>query len=176
MSRRPPRPSSGATFVPLPTNKIKKAAISSRPLFLIPTLRRKHSRAEIPAPHGLVPWPAVSPMPTMAAAIAAPVMTAAPATSTASWTSASTSAPRAPIRAIPSRPCSLWGSVAIEVWLALFFLEITATFDGHGSSRSGSPFTASTTHLGALLLQDRLARQPDPVAFHRKHLYEYLVA
>src|SRR5579864_7236348 len=126
----------------------------------------------MPAPSSLVSWPA---MPAaMAAAIAAAVMTTAPATSTASWPSASTSASRPAIRAIPSR--SVRSSVSVEVWLALFFLEISATLDGHSSRWRGSRFSTSTAHLGALLLQDRLARQPDPVAFHGKHLYEYLVA
>jgi hypothetical protein len=130
----------------------------------------------MPAPHELVPRPAVSAaMSTMTAAIAAAIMTTAPTPSTASWPSASASTPRAAVRAIPSRSCSLWSSVAVEVWLALFFLEITAAFDGHGSRWRGSRFRTAA-HLGALFLQDGLAGQPDPVTFHRKHLYEYLVA
>src|SRR5438105_15426585 len=111
----------------------------------------------------------------MATAIAAAIMTTASTTSSTSGSSASTSAPRAAIRPIPTRSCSLWSSVAVEVWLALFFLKISTAFDGHGSRWCGSRFSTAT-HLGALFFQDCLAGQPDPVTLHRKHLYEYLVA
>jgi hypothetical protein len=81
--------------------------------------------------------------------------------------------------------------IAVKVRLAFRFVrEISTTFNHHGARRrrSGSKLALSSsrhrqtfrnhasTHLRALLFQNRLARQPDAVAFHRQHLHQNLIA
>src|SRR5262249_39454019 len=71
-------------------------------------------------------------------------------------------------------------NIAIEVWFVFGFLaKIAAAFDGHGRGRRPfSPFGRDfpATHLGALLLENGLAREPNAIAFHGKDLYQHLVA
>src|ERR1700756_1058273 len=69
------------------------------------------------------------------------------------------------------------GRIAIEVGLALLFLEVATTFNGHRRRRGRSSFPAAARrHLGALFLENSLAREPDAIAFDREHLHQYLIA
>src|SRR5262249_27141637 len=128
---------------------------------------------------------------TVAAAIAAAVSSAiaataaatgsAPAAATRSASTASTAVPRTIMRTIMTFTGMYGfavGVFAIEVRLAgLFFVEVTATFDGDGFFRlgprrrrsfsafwSGSAFAVAAArglHLGALFFKDGFARQLD---------------
>ena len=99
--------------------------------------------------------------------------------------SATTIAPtiRAAAPALPNADCIH----AIEVWL-IVGVEIGAAFDHRRgrtlcgkrsrsfAHRRSSGGEGRSTHLRALLFQNRFARQPDAVAFDGQHLHQHLIA
>ncbi len=121
--------------------------------------------------------------------------TAGASTTASAWTTsasaATTTAAPAAMRtrttiAAARRTTEVPRVIAIEVRLAfLFFLGaafITA-FEGHATGCAGfrspdfRPFcTIAAAHLGALLFQNRFARQLDAVAIDCQHLHQDLVA
>ena len=97
------------------------------------------------------------------------------------------------MRTVPTRtiiPPSVRCTLAIEIGLVRGLIRKIASAFNHKRSRwrtlalwnrgyiAASPTRISTspTHLRALLFQNRLARQPDAVAFHRQHFHQHLVA
>ena len=121
----------------------------------------------------------------------APAMPAvAPAASSAVTSASAASSAAAAISAVPA----MWAItavariVAVEVWLGLRLVgEVATALDHHRACRNRLAFcrrgmglswftAASLRHLGALLLENRLARKPDAVAFHRQHFHQYLIA
>ena len=83
------------------------------------------------------------------------------------------------------RGCSSgYRSIAVEVRLVIG--EISAAFNGQRRSMSRLAAAAlasavfrwklAATHLGALLFENGLARQPDAIAFDRQHFHQNLIA
>ena len=82
----------------------------------------------------------------------------------------------------------MWRSIAIKVRLVFRFVrKISAAFDHERARQLRLPFCRGrhgsirrrrfpAAHLRALLFQNRLARKPYAVAFHRQHLHQHLVA
>src|SRR5579864_3319710 len=106
---------------------------------------------------------------------------AAPASAAASVTSTTAPAAVSASRPITLRPIAARNvrrAFAIEIGFAFRFVgKITAPLDHNRARgnrltrwrRSGFPTASTAAHLRALLFQDRLARQPDAIAFHRQH-------
>ena len=121
------------------------------------------------------------------AATASTAARTAASSATTTTTAATTAAARTAIAAVGpiSSAASAYRSFAIKVWLSLFlFVEVGAAFNGHRSSLRRSCYRNSVAigwlwtaaHLRTLLFQNRLARQPNPVALYRQHLYQDLIA
>ena len=133
------------------------------------------------------------------ATTAVPATTAAPATTapaasssaSAAWTSSASATPiSAAIPTVWPISTTSWVRTAftIEVRLTLRLIrKIPAAFDHQRSTRhwlaldrrsdaAAFDSAARCRHLRALLFQNRLARQPDPVAFHCQHLHQHLIA
>src|SRR5579863_10560344 len=124
-----------------------------------------------------------------AASAVAPAAATASATTTAATSRTPAAAAISAVRTVALRPiaaANMRSAFAIEVRLAALRLiwKISAAFDHDSASRrsftlhcSHSGFwRRSTAHLGALLFQNRFARQPDTVAFHGQHFHQHLVA
>src|ERR1700689_1913936 len=146
----------------------------------------------------LVPSAAWSAAATVASATAASaVASATSAAATSAATAASrTSAPPAisattmrtiAMGTIASNAAHVWRAFAVEVGLVAIrrlIRKIAAAFDHDGARRSRFAFRGmhsafrqrSPAHLRALFFQNRLARQPDAIAFHGENLHQHLVA
>ena len=123
-------------------------------------------------------WAAASTSPATASAAGA---TSAVTTSVSASIGATISAA---FRAAVCAAASGYRGVAVEVGFVVG--EVGAAFDGQCGSMSR--FTAAAfsstafrrkfaaAHLGALLLENGFARQPDAVAFDGQHLHQHLVA
>src|SRR5580700_6728988 len=141
----------------------------------------------------LVSAPARAATSTIASATTRP--SAAPAASAIPPAAARTPAASATVSAM--RTIAMWPvardmrrSVAVEVRLAFSFVrKIAAAFNHHRArrrrnwselalcpSRHRQTFRPPAAHLGALLFQNRLTRQPDAVALHRQPLPQNLIA
>ena len=124
--------------------------------------------------------------------MAAPaVTTAMPPTAAVTSAAPATSASRTPspttaITAITTVPAisGVRRSLAVEVRLIWLIGKISAALNHQRSRWNRLGFlsrwrrftTSGGRHLRALLLQDRLARKPDTVAFDGQHLHQHLVA
>src|SRR5579871_184879 len=135
-------------------------------------------------------------MPAVSAAISsttAPSSTAA--TTSTSATTRTSAAPATISSPIPSAvaavrtvAAAMWSTFTIEVRLIGGFIwKIAAALNHQRATRCGFALghrrdttldssAALRGHLRALLLQNRLAREPDAVAFHRQHFHQHLVA
>src|SRR5579862_2558091 len=128
-------------------------------------------------------------MPTAMASVATAAATATaigPSSTSATAPSATASSASAPTRTTVAIPLPLWTAgrdalrrvVPVEIgFIRGLLFEIAPAFDCHRRdwcSRFGRSF--ATTHLGALFLENRLARQADPVPFDGQHLHQHLVA
>src|ERR1051326_2681519 len=123
----------------------------------------------------------------MPATTTAAMTSAAPAsTSATSRTPSSTatiSAAISTVRTISSGSANVRRAFAIEVRLIRLIRKIAAALNYQCACRSRFALARCRTrsrfpsaHLRALLFQNRLARQPDTVAFHGQHLHQYLIA
>src|SRR5579871_112208 len=127
-----------------------------------------------------------------AATVATSAAPAAP-TVTTTTTAAATAASTTIATSVSARwtIASAGRRVAIEIRL-VFVREVAAALNHHGAGRCRGGFAdrcgrcgraasldssaSAAAHLRALLFQNRLARQPDAVAFYRQHLDQHLVA
>src|SRR5690348_9897280 len=120
---------------------------------------------------------------TTTAAMTSTTPASTSATSRTPSAAAAISATISAMRTISGGSANVRRAFAIEVRLIRLIRKIAAAFNHQraGGSRLALARCRTrrrfpSTHLRALLFQNRLAREPDAVAFHRQHFYEHLIA
>src|SRR5258708_21465596 len=138
--------------------------------------------------------PAASAVAVASPATATPTTTAASTIPSAAARTSTAPATISAMRTIALRPVAarhMRRAITIEVRLAFRFIrEIAAAFNHHRARRNrrrnilalcaafrrSCTLRRSAAHFPPLLVQNRFARKPDAVAFHRQHLHQHLIA